>query len=507
MRRLGVIMLFVVFMVSSAFASNTWQHYVGNWTDPCGWSEGRPPTGAEEVKIKKDDSVITLNTGTGDWGVGQRFRVYEESTLIIEDGARLLGAGWMRVGASNPGYVEQTGGLVRLQPGKDSAKLGIGDGEGSDGHYTISGGTITYIDSAEDPGSQLIVGARGGTGTLTIVGIKPSIQMGELIVGDSDPGAFGTIEFQVGANGVSPIGLDSAANIDPLGDDSTAVLRVSAIDEPPKADILLVDLSGDAGINGAFDAVNATPAPEGAPVVLSFNGIECYYNLTYAGGTGNDIVLEYDSFAIIPVDPGTNGLIANYAMENDANDSSGNGFNGTILGDPNFVAGHEGMAMDLDGDGDYVDCGYDPLFDIATNEITVSAWVTIRSIANQWSAIAAKGEYAWRLGNASFDPRFHFGITIWNAPDTASIDGVTAVGYDEWHHAAGVFDGSNIMVYLDGALDVSTPTTEPIGVNNKNVFIGDNPDATGRYWDGLIDELKIYDRALSASEVLYLADQ
>jgi len=205
-----------------------------------------------------------------------------------------------------------------------------------------------------------------------------------------------------------------------------------------------------------------------------------------------------------PVDPGTDGLIAYYAMEDSVSDGSGHRLHGTILGDPNFVAGHDGLALDLDGNGDYVDCGYDPLFDVTTNEITVSAWVTIRSIANQWAAIAAKGEYAWRLGNASWDPRFHFGITIWSAPDTASLDGVTAVGYDEWHHAAGVFDGSNIMVYLDGALDVSAATTEPIGVNDKNMLIGDNPDSPGRYWDGLIDELMIYNRGLSEGEVRYL---
>jgi hypothetical protein len=214
-----------------------------------------------------------------------------------------------------------------------------------------------------------------------------------------------------------------------------------------------------------------------------------------------------------PIDPGTAGLIAYYPMENDVSDATGNGHDGVFMGDPNagdpnFAEGLvcNGMALDLDGTGDYVDCGYDPAFDVTTNEITVSAWVTIRSIANQWAAIAAKGEYAWRLGNASWDPRFHFGITIWNAPDTASLDGVTAVGYDEWHHVAGMFDGANIKVYLDGVLDVSTPTTEPIGINDKNMFIGDNPDATGRYWDGLIDELKIYDRALSECELLYLAE-
>jgi len=105
----------------------------------------------------------------------------------------------------------------------------------------------------------------------------------------------------------------------------------------------------------------------------------------------------------------------------------------------------------------------------------------------------------------SLDPRFHFGITIWNAPDTPSVDGATAVGFDEWHHVAGVFDGSNIMIYLDGVLDGSAATTVPIGINTANMLIGENPEATGRYWDGLIDELKIYDRALSEGEVSYLA--
>jgi len=297
MRRLGVVVFLVCFMSSGVFASNDWKQTGGywsdpNWSDPNSWSQGHLPTVNEEVKIRGDGTVCTLNTGTGGWGIGQRLRVYEGATLLIEDGARLLGAGWMRVGAGNPGYVEQTGGLVRLQPGKDSAKLGIGDSGGSDGHYTISDGTITYIDSVEKPGSQLIVGARGGTGILTIIGIEPSIQMNELIVGDR-AGASGTIEFQIDANGVSPIGLDSNATLDPLGADSTANLLVSAIDAPPMSDILLVDVSSGGVIEGIFDTVNGASAPEGAPVVTSFGGVDYYYNMTYAGGTGNDIVLQY----------------------------------------------------------------------------------------------------------------------------------------------------------------------------------------------------------------------
>jgi hypothetical protein len=222
-------------------------------------------------------------------------RVYEGATLIIEEGAELLGAGWMRAGASNDGYVQQIGGLVILQDGRDSAKLGVGDSGGSDGYYTISGGTLTY---AEGSLGNLLVGARGGKGTFTVVGTDPNILMKGLVVGDSE-GASGTVEFQVTSDGVSPISVDSAS-VDELGDETTSALLVTAIDAPPKADILLVDVAEGGAIEGVFDTVNGNPAPEGAEVVLASNGLKNTYALTYIGGTGNDIVLVYQSSVTMP---------------------------------------------------------------------------------------------------------------------------------------------------------------------------------------------------------------
>ena len=228
MRRLSIVVLLVCCFCSGVFASNDFRG-VGNWSDPNIWTEERPPSGEEEVKVRGEETVCTLNTSTGDWGVGQRMRVYEGATLIVDEGAELLGAGWLRVGASNPGYMNQTGGLVQLQNGRDDARLGIGDQGDSDGYYTISGGTLTY---AEDSAGDLIVGARGGTGRLTIIGAIPIIQMEQLIVGDGDE-AIGIVEFIIDANGVSPIGLDIGASIDELGDETTSALLISAIDAPP----------------------------------------------------------------------------------------------------------------------------------------------------------------------------------------------------------------------------------------------------------------------------------
>jgi hypothetical protein len=286
-------------MAGVVFASNDWKDAVGNWTQADVWDDGHVPTGEEEVKIRGEEAVCTLNTSTGDWGVGQRMRVYEGATLIIEDGAELLGAGWMRVGAGNPGYVQQTGGLVRLIDGKDSAKLGIGDSEGSDGYYTISGGTLTY---AEGSAGELLVGARAGTGTLTIIGTGPTIAMNDLTVGDR-AGASGTLEFQIGADGVSLIDLAGTADIDPEGGDTTAALILSLIGAPAaEQDIPLVGGT----VEGAFDTVNGAPATEGALVALQYDGADYYYNLTYADGVELQWVPEPATLVLF----GLGGLIA-----------------------------------------------------------------------------------------------------------------------------------------------------------------------------------------------------
>lgn len=282
---------------------------VGNWADPNGWSDGAPPTGAVEIKVRGEDTVLTLNTSTGDWGAAQRLRVYEGATLIIENGAELLGAGWTRIGASGAGYAQQTGGLVQI----DNERLAIGDSSGSNGHYTISGGTLTYSGDRGD----LLVGARGGQGVFTVVGPNSVIAMDRLYVGDG-AGASGTIEFQLTVDGVSPIALTGSAVIDALGDETTSALVIGSAGGAPLADVLLIDLPDGVIAQTGFDTVNGEPAVEGAKVVVRDRMTTYNYTLTYAGGeAANDIVLLYDSFVPAPTviyvtdspDVGANGVL------------------------------------------------------------------------------------------------------------------------------------------------------------------------------------------------------
>jgi hypothetical protein len=283
MRRLSVVLVCVCLV--SGFASATTFTGVGNWSDPNLWSAG-VPIGAVQADIGGPNTVCTLNTSTGDWGSSQRMTVDGGATLLIQDGAEMLGGGWVRVGVSGIGNAIQTGGLVRIA----NDKLGIGDKVGGVGYYTMLGGTLTYDGDRGD----LAPGSRDGVGTFTVVGTAPVIQMGNLIVSERGVAA-GTVEFKIDANGVSPINLTGQAKIDVPGAATTSSLIVSATDAPPMRDIVLVNTTSDNAVLGAFDTVNGKPGVEGAQVVLSANGLSVTYSLTYVGGTGNDIVLVYQS--------------------------------------------------------------------------------------------------------------------------------------------------------------------------------------------------------------------
>src|SRR4030043_445859 len=69
MRRLSLILFLVCFLCTGVLAVD--YRGVGNWADPNGWSDGAPPSGAAEVKVRGEETVLTLNTSTGDWGPAQ----------------------------------------------------------------------------------------------------------------------------------------------------------------------------------------------------------------------------------------------------------------------------------------------------------------------------------------------------------------------------------------------------------------------------------------------------
>ena len=79
------------------------------------------------------------------------------------------------------------------------------------------------------------------------------------------------------------------------------------------------------------------------------------------------------------------------------------------------------------------------------------------------------------------------------------------INADEWHHLAAVYNGSVQQIYIDGKLEGTQPWTGGISRNNSDVLIGENVDQPNRCFDGLIDDVRIYNYALSGSQIEALA--
>ena len=190
--------------------------------------------------------------------------------------------------------------------------------------------------------------------------------------------------------------------------------------------------------------------------------------------------------------PSPTALVSYYKFDGDAVDNVG-GNNGTEVGNPAYTAGRYNQAISLDGSGDYVNCGNDPSFNI-TSAITISAWFK-GTFDVSLQRIIEKG-YNWMLcsgygDNAAF---YCLGFGI--------LEGSATVNDNQWHHIAGVFDGSKMYLYVDGDVDAVMAAAGSLKVSTANVYIGGN---TSQSFTGLIDDVRIYSRALSEEEIQLLA--
>lgn len=212
--------------------------------------------------------------------------------------------------------------------------------------------------------------------------------------------------------------------------------------------------------------------------------------------------------AVLAIGPATGAakadLVALYEFEDDASDSTSNGLNGTLMGDASIVSDDErGNVLSLDGDGDYVDCGNNSVFD-ATEAITVAAWIKVDAFDKSWQSIVTKGDNTWRLARHGNYRHLKFKC------DGLTIDGVKGrVRMDDgkWHHAAAVYDGEKLSMYIDGELNKIKYATGSINTDESNVYIGANSTKEGREWNGLIDDVAIFDHALDPNEVTQLYTQ
>jgi len=211
-------------------------------------------------------------------------------------------------------------------------------------------------------------------------------------------------------------------------------------------------------------------------------------------------------------------LVLYYQFENNTVDSSGNAINGTPVGSPGYASGVFGQAIALDG-SNYVNCGNPVLLNFGQADWSICAWVK-NAQADDTATVFANGgdesggiRYTLGIGEAGPDGA----VTITTDDDATKVQAVstTTVNDNEWHHVCALRNGSELHVYVDGILDATNtvPTGYDLsGASQHNAYVGaitDHRDATGntleKFYIGLLDDLRIYDYALSDAELSYLA--
>jgi len=181
-------------------------------------------------------------------------------------------------------------------------------------------------------------------------------------------------------------------------------------------------------------------------------------------------------------------------------DSSGYGNDGTINGTPGWVAGQLGGALDFDGSTDYVEIPHSDSLSI-TEQITIAAWTNMRTNASGEMSIVSKG--GWAANNLPYELTETAGSEIfWQFYDNEGRDSCSpdSPSVDEWHHIAGTYDGTIFKCYIDGELADEWDYTGTMPENTASVTIG-RRSTGGTWFNGMIDEVMIYDHALSEDEI------
>jgi chitodextrinase len=197
------------------------------------------------------------------------------------------------------------------------------------------------------------------------------------------------------------------------------------------------------------------------------------------------------------------GLVVGYSFDagsgTSVSDLSGNGNVGTIVGASWSAQGRYGGAMLFDGSSSTVRVASSSSLGLSSG-MTLSAWINPAASQSGWRTIVQRETDAYFL-NASNDTgalRPSGGATL--SGTTRWVSGPTASPVGSWTHVALTYDGAILRVYVNGTQVATLAASGTIQSSSSPLWIGGN-SPYGEYFNGLIDDVRVYNRALTQAEI------
>ncbi len=209
----------------------------------------------------------------------------------------------------------------------------------------------------------------------------------------------------------------------------------------------------------------------------------------------------------------TDGLVAYYPFNGNANDESGKGNNGVVNGailteDRN---GNSNSAYHFDGSDDFIEVAdADNLH--MTDDMSISLWFKSSGTDSFSGLVIKASDDAIRAGYLVYldaNKFGSFGVIFNHQTDVYKTAKSTySLTDDEWHHLVGIYNGEVIRIYVDCQLEQEVEYSVGADTNSESLYIGYDPDTYGgsRYFTGDIDDVMIFNRAIDINEVMELCE-
>ena len=172
--------------------------------------------------------------------------------------------------------------------------------------------------------------------------------------------------------------------------------------------------------------------------------------------------------------------------------------NGTISG-ATYAAGEFGNALSFNGTSSYVNCGTGASLNVG-NAITIEAWIYPKATTEQ-KIVDKRGTWQSLNGYSFFTQSGKLYFEYGNGSTYAQLGNTGGVKTNAWQHVAVTLSGSTLTWYINGKSAGTAAGIAGIAAGTSNLAIGKSISRNGQYFKGSIDEVRVYNRALSANEI------